>query len=268
MTRRAIPKLLGAAATIAAVVAALTAVAGTGFAQTTAAQANYAPTNTAAPTISGTPTVGQTLTASPGTWTSDTTPTFAYQWQRCDSAGNNCAAITGATAQTYVVQSADVGKTIRVTVTATNSSGSTASTSAQTAVVNTGGVAGGQTGSTVAASSVVLPNRLVIGSVKFAPGRLTSRSPFEGRFRVFDTSGHPVSGALVQVTALPYSWARNRSGEVRTDSTGWAVVDLAPTRNVPLGKRAAIVMFVRARVEGQPLLAGSSSRRLVQITVR
>src|SRR4051812_16335448 len=119
MTRRHIPRLFGAAATIAVVVAALTAVAGTGFAQTTAAQANYAPTNTAAPTISGTPTVGQTLTASPGSWTSDTTPTYAYQWQRCDSAGNNCAAVTGATAQTYVVQSADVGKTLRVTVTAT-----------------------------------------------------------------------------------------------------------------------------------------------------
>jgi hypothetical protein len=28
------------------------------------------------------------------------------------------------------------------------------------------------------------------------------------------------------------------------------------------------VMFVRARVEGQPILAGSSTRRLVQITVR
>lgn len=270
MTRRAIPKLLGAAATIAVVAAALTAVAGTGFAQTTAAQANYAPTNTAAPTISGTPTVGQTLTASQGTWTSDTTPTFAYQWQACDSAGNNCAAITGATTQTHAVQTSEVGKTIRVTVTATNSSGSTAATSAQTAAVNTGGVAGagGASGSTVAASTVVLPNRLVVGSVKFSPTRLTSRSPFEGRFRVFDTSGHPVSGALVQVTALPYSWAKNRSGEVRTDDSGWAVVDLSPTRNVPLGKRAAIVMFVRARVEGQPLLAGSSSRRLVQITVR
>jgi protocatechuate 3,4-dioxygenase beta subunit len=268
MTRRTIPKLLGAAATIAAVVAALTAVAGTGFAQTNAAQANYAPTNTTAPAISGTPTVGQTLTSSQGSWTSDTTPTFAYQWQRCDSAGNNCAAITGATAQTYTVQTADVGKTIRSTVTAKNNSGSTAATSAQTAAVTTGGVAGGQTGSTVAASSVVLPNRLVVGAVKFSPPRLTSRAPFEGRFRVFDTSGHPVSGALVQVTALPYSWAKNRSGEVRTDTSGWAVVDLRPSRNVPLGKRAAIVMFVRARVEGQPLLAGSSTRRLVQVTVR
>jgi hypothetical protein len=30
----------------------------------------------------------------------------------------------------------------------------------------------------------------------------------------------------------------------------------------------ALVMFVRARVEGQSLLAGSSSRRLVQVGIR
>src|SRR5689334_22369312 len=144
MTRRFIPRLLATAATVAAVVAALTVVAGTGFAaQSSPAAANYAPTNTAAPTISGTPQVGQTLTASTGTFTSDTTPTYAYQWQRCDAQGNNCAAITGATSSTYVVQSADLGKTIRVSVTATNSSGSTSATSAQTAVVtNAGSVSG------------------------------------------------------------------------------------------------------------------------------
>ena len=72
MTRRTLPRLLAGAATVAAIVAALTAVAGTGFAAETAAQANYAPVNTAAPTITGTPQVGQTLTASNGTWTSDT----------------------------------------------------------------------------------------------------------------------------------------------------------------------------------------------------
>jgi hypothetical protein len=45
-------------------------------------------------------------------------------------------------------------------------------------------------------------------------------------------------------------------------------VTISPTVNLPLGKHAALVMFVRARVDGQPLLAGSSTRRLVQVTVR
>jgi hypothetical protein len=270
MTRRLIPKLLAAGATLAAIVAALTAVAGTGFAQTNAAQANYAPVNTAAPTISGTAQVGQTLTTSNGSWNSDTTPKYSYQWQRCDSKGNNCIAIANSTAQTYVVQSADNTATLRATVTATNGSGASSATSPQTPVVTAGGVsgAGGSSGSTVAATSVVLPNRLVVSNVKFSPPRLTSRQSFVGRFRVKDASGHPVSGALVHVTALPYSWAHSTSVEVRTDATGWANLEIVPTRNVPLRKRAAIVMFVRARVEGQPLLAGSSVRRLVQITVR
>ena len=271
MTRRFIPRLLGAAATIAAIVAALTAVAGTGFAQTSAAQANYAPVNTAAPTISGTPQTGQTLTASQGTWKSDTQPSYTYQWQRCDSAGNNCAAITGATSTTYTVQDADLGKTIRVSVTAKNSSGSTSASSAQTAVVTAPGPAGAiklSNGKTsIPASSETASDRLIIDGVKFTPSRLTSRNAFTGRFHVSDTHGYVVRDVLVKVTGLPYSWAQSRA-EVRTGQDGWATMTIAPTRNLPIGKRSALVMFVRARVEGQNLLAGSSTRRLVQITVR
>src|SRR5665213_1921634 len=125
MARTYLPRTLGAAGIIAALVAALTLFAGSGLAQGSAAQANYAPVNTAVPTIAGTTEVGQTLTASPGTWTSDTTPTYTYAWQSCDAAGANCAAIAGSTATTYVTQSADLAKTLRVVVTATNPSGST-----------------------------------------------------------------------------------------------------------------------------------------------
>jgi Calx-beta domain len=82
-----------------------------------------APVNTARPAISGTPTLGSTLTAAPGTWSGSPAPTFAYQWQRCDAAGNGCVAIAGATAQTYALQSSDEGATVRVQVTATNSAG-------------------------------------------------------------------------------------------------------------------------------------------------
>lgn len=271
MTRRFIPRLAAAAATVAALVAALTAIAGTGFAQGSAAQANYAPTSTAAPTIGGTAQVGQTLTAAPGTWSSDTTPSFAYRWERCDDKGNNCAAISGATAQTYTVQSADVGKTIRAVVTATNPSGSSSATSTQTAVVTEAGPAGAiklQNGKTsIPASSVTLPSRLIIDGVRFDPRRLTSRAAFVGQFHVSDTRGFVVRDVLVKVTALPYSWGHSRA-EVRTDQDGWATLTIQPTANMPLGRRAALVMFVRARVEGQSLLAGSSSRRLVQVTIR
>src|SRR5207249_8742170 len=93
------------------------------------------PANTALPAISGSAQEGQTLTASNGSWSGGPT-SYAYQWQRCNSSGGSCAAITGATAQTYTVASADVGATLRVAVTASNSGGaSSPASSAQSAVV-------------------------------------------------------------------------------------------------------------------------------------
>jgi hypothetical protein len=92
------------------------------------------PANTALPAISGSAVVGQTLTASTGTWSWAPT-SYGYQWRRCDSAGANCANLTGATANSYALQSGDAGSTLRVVVTATNTAGSTSATSAQTGVV-------------------------------------------------------------------------------------------------------------------------------------
>jgi hypothetical protein len=95
-----------------------------------------APLNTAPPAIAGTAAVGQPLSASTGTWTGSPT-SFAYQWQRCDATGASCAAIAGATAATYTVDAADAGSTLRVAVTATNATGTSApAVSAQTAVVS------------------------------------------------------------------------------------------------------------------------------------
>jgi len=44
------------------------------------------------------------------------------QWKRCDSAGGNCSAIAGEVFSGYTLAAADVGSTLRVTVTATASS--------------------------------------------------------------------------------------------------------------------------------------------------
>lgn len=79
-----------------------------------------APVSTAAPVISGSPIVGGTLTATAGTWTGTTPMTFSYQWRRCDANGSNCTDISGATASTYVPILDDVGRTLRVVVTASN----------------------------------------------------------------------------------------------------------------------------------------------------
>ena len=55
--------------------------------------------------------------ASTGSW-SESPSAYAYQWQRCDAQGANCSAIPLATAQSYTVDPADVGSTLRVSVTA------------------------------------------------------------------------------------------------------------------------------------------------------
>ena len=79
----------------------------------------------------GTAQQGQVLSASTGTWTNSPSG-YAYQWLRC---AGSCSVIGGATAQTYTVVGADVGATLEVTVTASNSGGSASATSAPTATV-------------------------------------------------------------------------------------------------------------------------------------
>ena len=90
------------------------------------------PVNTGLPTITGTAQVGQTLTGTVGTWSGATG--FAQQWQRCTAA--SCSPISGATNLTYVPVVADLGLTLRLQVTASNTAGpSLPASSAQTAVV-------------------------------------------------------------------------------------------------------------------------------------
>jgi hypothetical protein len=80
------------------------------------------PVNTVAPAISGTAAEFSVLTTTNGTWTNS--PTFTYQWLRCDINATNCVNIVGATASSYTLVNADVGKRINVRVTATSTGGS------------------------------------------------------------------------------------------------------------------------------------------------
>ncbi len=97
----------------------------------TGAVINIIPANSTVPTISGTAQVGQTLTATTGTWTNNPT-SFTYQWNRAG------AAISGATASSYVLVTADIGNILAVSATAANTGGSSPpATSAPTgAVIN------------------------------------------------------------------------------------------------------------------------------------
>jgi Polysaccharide lyase len=95
-----------------------------------------APSDSSLPVVSGTPQQNQTLSTSTGSWSGTTPLTYAYQWQRCGSGGGSCAPISGATAASYVLAAADVGSTLRASVTASNSAGSATASSDPTAVVS------------------------------------------------------------------------------------------------------------------------------------
>ena len=85
------------------------------------------------PTITGTARVGEVLTAHNGTW--DNAPTsYRYRWLRCNRNGNSCV-LLAADGETYRVAQADVGRTLRVRVTAVNADGATNARSEQTDVV-------------------------------------------------------------------------------------------------------------------------------------
>jgi hypothetical protein len=93
------------------------------------------PVNTQIPATSGTAREGDTLTADLGTWTGTTPMTHVLQWERCDATGGSCADVPGATATTFDETAADVGHTLRVRVTQTNTAASTPAESRATSRV-------------------------------------------------------------------------------------------------------------------------------------
>ena len=87
------------------------------------------PVNTVAPSLSGTAQDGVTVTAASGTWTGMAAITYTYQWQQSSDGGATWNDIAGATATTYTPPAGSAGKQLRAQVTATNSDGTTQSSS-------------------------------------------------------------------------------------------------------------------------------------------
>ena len=129
------------------------------------------PQNTARPAIGGTFKEGSTLSASTGSWSNSPT-SFAYQWQRCASDGTSCSSIGGATGKTYVPVSADVVRTLRVVVTASNSSGKAASTADASPVIDSRN-GPTNTGKPVISGSASVGSQLTVSGGSWTPA-LTS----------------------------------------------------------------------------------------------
>jgi hypothetical protein len=85
-------------------------------------------------TILGEAQQGQTLVAQSSGWSPQPTA-LAYQWQRCDAGGGSCGPIAGATAAAYTAAPADDYAQLEVVVTASDTGGSTSTTSSGSGVV-------------------------------------------------------------------------------------------------------------------------------------
>jgi hypothetical protein len=263
---------LPAAAALAVSLFAMTA--GIASARTT-----VAPKNTTAPQISGKAQVGQTLTTDNGTWTGTAPLTFTYQWRICNDNGNACHDVTGAAGNEYTVKSGDSGNTLRVQVTAKNADGADTATSVPTAAIAATAapaptppangcpkLAAGVTAVSVA--DVSTPARLQIDQMQSNPGVITRGTGlFTVRFHVSDTCGTPVQGAQVYATGVPYNMI-TIPAQQQTDNQGWVSMQFKTMQGFPAtAHQQLLVMFVRASKQGDPVLAGISTRRLVSLRV-
>ena len=113
------------------------------FSKTTSLIKGIAPASTAPPVLSGTVKVGQQLSATTGSWSGTPTPSspYVYAWFACTRSGvataspSSCSVIRNATSANFTLTSAQIGKFIRVRVTATTTAGSAQYYSAATSAV-------------------------------------------------------------------------------------------------------------------------------------
>ena len=256
-----------------AAVLALAASAGAGTARQAAAPSNNAP-----PAISGTTAVGQVLSASPGSWNGTTPITFAYSWKQCDANGSACKNVPNNGSSTFTLVSTNAGNKMRVRVKATNADGASEVSSAPTAAIaaaappttTTPPASNGCTtsGGTVPIANITSPAHLEIDGFQVTPSPVTfGTRTLSVRVHITGCGGS-VQGALVYVTAVPY----NMFGvppEAMTGSDGWATLTMSALPGFPVSpKQQLLVMFIRARKNGEDLLGGISARRLVSFNVK
>ena len=141
------------------------------------------PQPSAAPTIVGTAQSGKTLAAIPGAWAGGKPVLFAYQWQRCDAAGAGCVPIVGATTETYLPASDDVGHALTVAVTAQSDGGTASASSPPTRAITSSG------------STVIRPTA-------------TSAPTVSGTVQVGQTLSLTVGLWTGAPTAFTYQWRR------------------------------------------------------------
>ncbi len=226
-----------------------------------APQAPLAPVATAAPRISGLTMVEETLTASRGSWTGS--PTLALQWLRCDAQGQNCADL-GLSDDSYTLIPFDVGKTLRVRITALNGAGAREALSDATAVVSE--LKPTEEKPSLAAAKVLAPHRLVVGEVLARPKKLSRPGKVTVTLLVSDSRGFRISGALVTAAVLPGT-ALVAPGAATTDEQGLVTLVFERGTKLYVKKPRPITLVLTARRPGDRATSPRAAVVRVQVAV-
>lgn len=208
----------------------------------------------APPTLSGLAMEEEVIRATGGTWTGPGTITKAFFWQRCNSIGEACSTLPGATGASYKLTAEDVGSRVRVIEVATNEGGSNQAVSTASAVVVELKPTAARP--TIAAAKVTMPHRLILDQLvaRQSKGRVTVR------ILVSDDRGFHVTGVVVR--SQPTGLLSGSSAARTTDSKGWATFTYAATGS------GTTYIYAEARKRGEKPQSGSSSSNLFRIRVR
>ncbi|MHB1861246.1 MAG: IPT/TIG domain-containing protein, partial [Solirubrobacteraceae bacterium] len=229
-----------------------------------------APKNTSAPALEGYPTAGDTLAAQIGAWSGGEPVEYAFQWQRCNEAGSECADIEGATKAAYVLRETDVGHQLRVIVKASNSTGSAEATSPASEVIaapgppKLGGEAPSIHGATQVGQSVHVENGGWSGS---RPLR------FHYQWQLCDAAGESCK-AIEGATATSYTIAGGdadltlRVAATATNSLGSAAASSAAAAVAPEGQASTTPALEVAEKADPSILAPAEAAVLEEQSVR
>jgi hypothetical protein len=198
------------------------------------------PANASPPTIlAPSPLLaGSSLSSQPGAWSAPSgagSISYTYQWEDCDAQGNGCQAIAGALGASYTPGVGDVGHTLRVLVSASDSDGTTAAASAASSAVLPAlglGAPNGANASEAAQLGLAARNPIL---------RSFARRSLRLRGRLLGAQGQPIAGAALDVWQQIAGSQTSRvvgQATTRPDGSFAAYVPPGPSRTIEVAYRA------------------------------
>lgn len=214
-----------------------------GIGQSSAHAENTVFTDLSLPTITGSAVEGQTLSEGHATWSSPPAG-YAYQWQRCNSAGEACEPISKARTQTYRLVAEDVGFTIRVGESASDAEGAvtpaesepTAAVLAQAASQHGGGGDGPSGGGGPPVSCCSQPVHVSAAEIKNLLGRqLVPSGKTASILALLKRGGLRMSFKLPEAGTLVVKWYLVPAGaKLKPVAAGQATLTAGKTASVSI----------------------------------